>query len=75
LRTTKENLEDLEQSEIRTMLMRLPNLDVTRVSPVTSSNSNLAVALLKLLLLQIIAQAQNLRHETMERQLYEDGAL
>jgi hypothetical protein len=57
------------------MLMRLPNLDVTRVSPVTSSNSNLAVALLKLLLLQIIAQAQNLRHETMERQLYEDGAL
>ncbi|CAO3657734.1 unnamed protein product [Umbelopsis ramanniana] len=51
LRTTKENLEDLEQSEIRTMLMRLPNMDITR----------------------IIAQAQNLRHETMERQLYEDN--
>lgn len=43
LRTTKENLEDLEQSEIRTMLMRLPNLDITRVSRVPSHSLDFSI--------------------------------
>lgn len=33
LRNARENLEDLEQSEIRTMMLRLPHLDMRRVSP------------------------------------------
>ncbi|KAG2197561.1 hypothetical protein INT47_009559 [Mucor saturninus] len=50
LRNARENLEDLEQSEIRTMLLRLPFMDMR----------------------PIIAEAYNLRHETMERQLFEE---
>lgn len=30
----RENLEDLEQSEIRTMMLRLPRIDVSRVCQV-----------------------------------------
>ncbi|KAI9350387.1 rab-GTPase-TBC domain-containing protein [Pilaira anomala] len=51
LRNARENLEDLEQSEIRTMLLRLPFMDMR----------------------PIIAEAYNLRHETMERQLFEES--
>lgn len=32
LRNARENLEDLEQSEIRTMLLRLPFMDMQPVS-------------------------------------------
>ncbi|KAG0183943.1 hypothetical protein DFQ28_000423 [Apophysomyces sp. BC1034] len=53
LRIARENLEDLEQSEIRTMLLRLPNMDMRGV----------------------IAEAYNIRHETMERQMFEDEHL
>ncbi|KAI7857601.1 rab-GTPase-TBC domain-containing protein [Circinella umbellata] len=53
LRNAKENLEDLEQSEIRTMLLRLPYMDMQRT----------------------LAEAYNLRHESMERQICEDGDL
>ncbi|KAI8365972.1 rab-GTPase-TBC domain-containing protein [Radiomyces spectabilis] len=53
LRNAKENLEDLEQSEIRTVLLRLPNLNMRMV----------------------ITEAYNLRHETLERQMSEDGDL
>ncbi|KAI9322541.1 rab-GTPase-TBC domain-containing protein [Dichotomocladium elegans] len=51
LLNARENLEDLEQSEIRTMLLRLPYMDIQRT----------------------LAEAYNLRHESMERQLSEDG--
>ncbi|KAI8085600.1 rab-GTPase-TBC domain-containing protein [Thamnidium elegans] len=53
LRNARENLEDLEQSEIRTMLLRLPFMDMR----------------------PIIAEAHNLRHETMERQLFEESEM
>ncbi|KAI8355103.1 rab-GTPase-TBC domain-containing protein [Choanephora cucurbitarum] len=53
LRNARENLEDLEQSEIRTMLLRLPYMDMRPV----------------------LAEAYNLRHETMERQLIEENEL
>ncbi|CAO0803037.1 unnamed protein product [Mucor circinelloides] len=53
LRNARENLEDLEQSEIRTMLLRLPFMDMQ----------------------PIIAEAYNLRHETMERQLFEESEM
>ncbi|ORY96886.1 rab-GTPase-TBC domain-containing protein [Syncephalastrum racemosum] len=53
LLNARENLEDLEQSEIRTMLLRLPFMDMHRT----------------------IAEAYNLRHESMERQMSEDGDL
>ncbi|KAI7866831.1 rab-GTPase-TBC domain-containing protein [Spinellus fusiger] len=53
LRFAKESLEDLEQSEIRTMLLRLPSLNMNMV----------------------IADAFNLRHETLERQMIEEGDL
>ncbi|KAI8144936.1 rab-GTPase-TBC domain-containing protein [Fennellomyces sp. T-0311] len=53
LRNARENLEDLEQSEIRTMLLRLPYLDMQRT----------------------LAEAYNLRHESMERQISEDSDL
>ncbi|KAI8389347.1 rab-GTPase-TBC domain-containing protein [Blakeslea trispora] len=53
LRNARENLEDLEQSEIRTMLLRLPYMDMRPV----------------------LAEAYNLRHETMERQLVEENEL
>ncbi|KAI8379569.1 rab-GTPase-TBC domain-containing protein [Radiomyces spectabilis] len=51
LRNVRENLEDLEQSEIRTMLLRLPAMDMQR----------------------ILADGQNIQHETMERQMFEDA--
>ncbi|KAI7880963.1 RabGAP/TBC, partial [Lichtheimia hyalospora FSU 10163] len=47
----RESLEDLEQSEIRTMLLCLPYMHIGRV----------------------LVEAHNLRHESMERQLSEDG--
>ncbi|KAI7904977.1 rab-GTPase-TBC domain-containing protein [Cokeromyces recurvatus] len=53
LLSAKEALEDLEQSEIRTMLLRLPTLNME----------------------MIIADAYNFRHETIERQMNEDGEL
>ncbi|KAF7727441.1 hypothetical protein EC973_007510 [Apophysomyces ossiformis] len=53
LRHAKEKLEDLEQSEIRTVLLRLPRI-------------NMSI---------IIAEAHNLYHETIERQMSEDGEL
>ncbi|KAI8091402.1 rab-GTPase-TBC domain-containing protein [Gilbertella persicaria] len=53
LRNARENLEDLEQSEIRTMLLRLPYMDMR----------------------PILAEAYNLRHETMERQLVEENEM
>ncbi|KAL0090544.1 rab-GTPase-TBC domain-containing protein [Phycomyces blakesleeanus] len=53
LRNAKENLEDLEQSEIRTVLLRLPPMNMSMV----------------------IADAFNLRHETLERQMIEDEDL
>ncbi|KAL9542828.1 hypothetical protein MBANPS3_008415 [Mucor bainieri] len=53
LLSAKEALEDLEQSEIRTMLLRLPLLNMEMV----------------------IADAYNFRHETMERQMNENGEL
>ncbi|KAI8639485.1 rab-GTPase-TBC domain-containing protein [Parasitella parasitica] len=53
LRNARENLEDLEQSEIRTMLLRLPCMDMQ----------------------PILAEAYNLRHETMERQLFEESEM
>ncbi|KAI9483603.1 MAG: rab-GTPase-TBC domain-containing protein [Benjaminiella poitrasii] len=53
LLSAKEALEDLEQSEIRTMLLRLPSLNIE----------------------MIIADAYNFRHETIERQMNEDGEL
>ncbi|KAI9341617.1 rab-GTPase-TBC domain-containing protein [Pilaira anomala] len=53
LLSAKEALEDLEQSEIRTMLFRLPVLNMEMV----------------------IADAYNFRHETIERQMSEDGEL
>ncbi|ORZ25312.1 rab-GTPase-TBC domain-domain-containing protein [Absidia repens] len=52
LRNAKENLEDLEQSEIRTILLRLPTMNMR----------------------MIIAEAVNIRHETLERQMSETGA-
>lgn len=36
LLNARENLEDLEQSEIRTMLLRLPYLNIQRVSRLSS---------------------------------------
>ncbi|KAL0144210.1 rab-GTPase-TBC domain-containing protein [Mucor lusitanicus] len=53
LLSAKEALEDLEQSEIRTMLLRLPLLNMEMV----------------------IADAYNFRHETIERQMNENGEL
>ncbi|KAI8967381.1 rab-GTPase-TBC domain-containing protein [Mycotypha africana] len=53
LLSAKEALEDLEQSEIRTMLLRLPLLNME----------------------MIIADAYNFRHETIERQMNENGEL
>ncbi|ORZ26113.1 rab-GTPase-TBC domain-containing protein [Absidia repens] len=53
LRNAKENLEDLEQSEIRTVLLRLPNMNMR----------------------MIIAEAVNLRHESLERQMSEESDL
>ncbi|GAA5815803.1 hypothetical protein MFLAVUS_009318 [Mucor flavus] len=53
LLSAKEALEDLEQSEIRTMLFRLPLLNMEMV----------------------IADAYNFRHETIERQMSENGEL
>ncbi|KAI8989555.1 rab-GTPase-TBC domain-containing protein [Pilobolus umbonatus] len=53
LRNARENLEDLEQSEIRTMLLRLPYMEMRL----------------------IIAEAHNLRHETMERRMFEENEM
>lgn len=53
LLSAKEALEDLEQSEIRTMLLRLPLLNMEMV----------------------IADAYNFKHETIERQMNENGEL
>ncbi|KAI9481276.1 MAG: rab-GTPase-TBC domain-containing protein [Benjaminiella poitrasii] len=53
LRHARENLEDLEQSEIRTMLLRLPFMDMR----------------------PILAEAYNLRNETIERQLFEENEM
>ncbi|KAI7902206.1 rab-GTPase-TBC domain-containing protein [Cokeromyces recurvatus] len=53
LRHARENLEDLEQSEIRTMLLRLPFMDMR----------------------PILADAYNLRNETIERQLFEESEM
>ncbi|KAG0739042.1 hypothetical protein G6F57_001570 [Rhizopus arrhizus] len=51
LLSVKEAVEDLEQSEIRTMLHRLPLLNME----------------------MIIADAYNFKHETIERQMNENG--
>ncbi|KAI8095013.1 rab-GTPase-TBC domain-containing protein [Gilbertella persicaria] len=53
LQCVKEALEDLEQSEIRTMLLRLPLLNME----------------------MIIADAYNFKHETMARQISENGEI
>lgn len=63
-------MEDLEQSEIRTMLLRLPFMDMR---PVRTFKKTKFLIILKLLIkIQILAEAYNLRHETMERQLFEE---
>ncbi|RUO95801.1 rab-GTPase-TBC domain-containing protein [Jimgerdemannia flammicorona] len=80
LRTAKENLEELEQSEIRTLLLRLPPMDMEQVG------QNLPVPLILIVIEhydllrpslttsypQIINQAFNIRHETMEKQISDD---
>ncbi|CAO3614170.1 unnamed protein product [Cunninghamella blakesleeana] len=53
LKIAKDSLEELEQSEIRTVLLRLPSFNMR----------------------MIIAEAVSIRHETLERQLYEDNDL